>query len=160
MWLVDGTNGSIDSLNKTDNFIVSSNDLNLNDLFFKYGIRIVNDNIQDLRSSMIPIVTGYNGNIPTQKLFNWPFHVIFKSDSEHPISANLDAIKVCLNSHDALPARSVSLFLRGHLITTFSPLLWTPLNTRLLLPLPSSSWTVISFGIPVPFRGSESLVLW
>ena len=93
MWLVDGTNGSIDSLNKTDNFIVSSNDLNLNDLFFKYGIRIVNDNIQDLRSSMIPIVTGYNGNIPTQKLFNWPFHVIFKSDNENPISANLDAIK-------------------------------------------------------------------
>ena len=30
MWLVDGTNRSIDSLNKTDNFIVSSNDLNLN----------------------------------------------------------------------------------------------------------------------------------
>ena len=42
---------------------------------------------------MIPIVTGYNGNIPIQKLFNWPFHVIFKSDNKHPISANLDAIK-------------------------------------------------------------------
>ena len=94
LWLVDGINASMDSLKVLDGyFIATKNEINLDDMLFKYGIRINSDLIQDQRAVDIPIITGYSGNIPQQSFFKWPYHSLLLSDSEHYISKNLDAIK-------------------------------------------------------------------
>ena len=92
--LIDGVNASIDSINNQNGyFIAKKNDLNLDDQLFKYGVRINSDLVQDLRSTEIPIVTGYSNNRPIQELFKWPYYPLISSKSNHPITKNLDGIK-------------------------------------------------------------------
>ncbi len=93
LWLVDGSMVSLDSLRMTGSYVSNKNDLNIDDLLFKYGVRVNPDLVQDLRSSKIPIVTGYSAGIPQQSLFKWPYFPLISSRVKHPISRNLDAIK-------------------------------------------------------------------
>ena len=92
--LIDGVNATIDSINNQNGyFIAKKNDLNLDDQLFKYGVRINSDLVQDLRSTEIPIVTGYSNNRPIQELFKWPYYPLISSKSNHPITNNIDGIK-------------------------------------------------------------------
>ena len=93
LWLIDGAKASMDSLQQNKSFIATNNDLKLSDQLFKYGIRINANLIEDLRSTEIPIVTGYSNNIPQQSYFPWPYYPLLFSDNNHPISKGLDAIK-------------------------------------------------------------------
>ena len=103
LWLVDGVKASMDSLKNKKNFIASKNFLNLDDLFYKYGIRINANLVEDLRSAQIPIVTGYSNNIPKQSLYQWPYFPLVFSEINHPISNKLDEIKCHFtNSIDTL----------------------------------------------------------
>ncbi len=93
LWLIDGVNASMDSLEKSNSFIALKNDLNLDDQLYKYGIRINANLIEDLRSTQIPIVTGYSNNIPQQSYYHWPYYPLLFSKENHPISNGIDAIK-------------------------------------------------------------------
>jgi gliding-associated putative ABC transporter substrate-binding component GldG len=93
LWLIDGVKASMDSLQKSNSFIALKNDLNLDDQLFKYGVRINANLIEDLRSTQIPIVTGYSNNIPQQSYFSWPYYPLLFSEVNHPVSKGLDAIK-------------------------------------------------------------------
>ena len=94
LWLIDGVKASMDSLrNKSGSFIASKNVLNIDDQLFSYGVRVNENLIQDLRSTKIPIITGYSNNIPQQSYFSWPYFALLTSDSEHTISKGLDGVK-------------------------------------------------------------------
>ena len=93
IWLVDGVNASMDSLNNRNFFIATRKNLNIDDMLFKYGVRINSDLIEDLRSTQIPVITGYSNNVPQQSFFAWPYFPLVFSESSHPISKGLDAIK-------------------------------------------------------------------
>ena len=93
LWLIDGAKASMDSLQQNKSFIAVNNDLKISDQLFKYGIRINANLIEDLRSTEIPIVTGYSNNIPQQSYFPWPYYPLLFSENNHPISNGLDAIK-------------------------------------------------------------------
>jgi len=94
LWLLDGVNANMDSLNQTNSyFMATKNQLNLDDMLFKYGVRINADLVQDKRATEIPIITGYSGNMPQQSFFSWPYYPLLLSDSKNPISKDLDAIK-------------------------------------------------------------------
>ena len=94
LFLIDGAIASLDSLNNKDGyFIATKNNLNLDDQLFKYGIRINSNLVQDLRSTEIPVVTGYSNNRPLQELFKWPYYPLVSSGNTHPISKNIDGIK-------------------------------------------------------------------
>ncbi len=94
LWLIDGVNANMDSLQQSDDyFIAQKNHLNLDDMLFKYGVRINADLLQDKRVAEIPIVTGYSGNTPQQSFFKWPYYPLLLSNSKHAVAKNLDAIK-------------------------------------------------------------------
>lgn len=94
LWLIDGVSANMDSLlNKSGAFIATKNDLNIDDQLLTYGVRINANLIEDLRSTKIPIITGYSNNKPQQSYFQWPFFPLLVSDSKHTISKNLDGIK-------------------------------------------------------------------
>lgn len=94
LFLIDGAIASLDSLNNKDGyFIATKNNLNLDDQLFKYGIRINSNLVQDLRSTEIPVVTGYSNNRPLQELFKWPYYPLVSSGNNHPISKNIDGIR-------------------------------------------------------------------
>jgi gliding-associated putative ABC transporter substrate-binding component GldG len=94
LWLVNGVYANMDSLqNKSGAFIAIKNDLNIDDQLKKYGIRINANLIEDLRSTKIPIITGYSNNKPQQSFFDWPYSPLLSSDNQHTITKGLDGIK-------------------------------------------------------------------
>lgn len=66
--------------------------LNLEDMFFKYGARINSNLIQDLNSGAHPVVTGFMGDQPQIRVLPWPYYPIMNYFGEHPTVKNLDAV--------------------------------------------------------------------
>ncbi|MFE3866463.1 gliding motility-associated ABC transporter substrate-binding protein GldG [Flavobacterium sp. LS2P90] len=94
LWLVDQVTVEMDSLyNSSGSTLAYPRDLNLNDLFFKYGIRINPDLIKDERGSPIKLASGDQGSTTQFQEFNWKFAPQVYSNSPHPIVKNLGGIK-------------------------------------------------------------------
>ncbi|WP_348797339.1 gliding motility-associated ABC transporter substrate-binding protein GldG [Flavobacterium adhaerens] len=94
LWLIDQVNAEMDSLyNPTGATLAFPKDLNLNDLFFKYGIRINPDLVKDEQGSPIKLASGEQGSATTYQDFNWKFAPQVYPISVHPIVKNLGGIK-------------------------------------------------------------------
>jgi len=94
LWLVDQVNAEMDSLyNHSGATLAYPRDLNLNDLFFKYGVRINPDLIKDEQGSSIKLASGDPGSATQYNDFNWKFAPQVYPDSKHPIVKNLGGIK-------------------------------------------------------------------
>lgn len=94
LWLLDPTTASMDSLkfNPTGQFVMDRN-LNLDDMLFKYGVRLNTDLIQDINlCNQIPLVVGKMGNAPQTELFPWYYFPLLVSDNNHAINKNLDPV--------------------------------------------------------------------
>ncbi|QDA58641.1 gliding motility-associated ABC transporter substrate-binding protein GldG [Hymenobacter jejuensis] len=66
--------------------------LNLEDLLFKYGVRVNPNLVLDLNSGVIPLVTGMVGDKPNVEPMPWQFYPLINKFSAHPITRNLDAV--------------------------------------------------------------------
>ncbi|WP_339921313.1 gliding motility-associated ABC transporter substrate-binding protein GldG [uncultured Flavobacterium sp.] len=94
LWLVDQVNVEMDSLyNETGATLAFPRDLNLNDMFFKYGFRINPDIVKDEQGSPIKLATGEQGSATQFQEFNWKFAPLVYPESAHPIVKNLGGIK-------------------------------------------------------------------
>lgn len=93
LWLIDPVVASMDSLQVNAETMGISLDLNLTDMFFKYGLRLNNDLVMDLSALQIPIKIGDMGGQPQFDFFPWYFFPILTPTSENPIVKNLNAIK-------------------------------------------------------------------
>lgn len=93
LWLVDATTASLDSLQTTPTFLAQERNLNLNTLFFKYGVRYHSALIQDLNCQAIPIPSGYIGNEPQYKMWAFPYLANFVNFTDHPIVRKMKNIK-------------------------------------------------------------------
>jgi gliding-associated putative ABC transporter substrate-binding component GldG len=94
LWLVDQVNVEMDSLyNPSGSTFALPRDLNLNDMFFKYGFRINPDIIKDEQGSPIKLATGEQGSATQYQQFNWKFAPLVYPMSTNPIVKNLGGIK-------------------------------------------------------------------
>lgn len=108
LWLIDRMQINMDSLTTTSTNIAVPNELNLEDMLFKYGVRINTDLLLDLQAAPVPIVTGYVGNQPKQKLFPWYYFPLLQTESLHPIIHNLNAVKTeFVSSIDTIESENV-----------------------------------------------------
>jgi gliding-associated putative ABC transporter substrate-binding component GldG len=124
IWMIDRLYAEMDSLmRKRSDFIAFDRNLNLDDLLFRYGVRINPDLLQDLQSEKIPMVVGTMGDQPQMQLIPWPYFPLLSNYNGHPISKNLDnVLSIFPNSMDTVAAEGVK--------KTF--LLSSSANTRLL----------------------------
>ena len=94
IWLIDQVTMEMDSLyNDYGSNLAFPRDLNLNDMFFKYGFRINPDLVKDERGSPIKLATGEQGSATQYQEFNWKFAPQVYPISKHPIVKNLGGIK-------------------------------------------------------------------
>ncbi|WP_299824453.1 gliding motility-associated ABC transporter substrate-binding protein GldG [uncultured Pontibacter sp.] len=91
VFFVDALNANMDSVGAGGMFALPYN-LNLEDLLFRYGVRLNPTMIMDLNSGFIPMVTGYAGDRPQTEMINWRFYPLLNNFSKHPITRNLDAV--------------------------------------------------------------------
>ncbi len=93
IWMIDNLYASLDSLQRSEGqFIAFDLGLNLEDLLFKYGVRINQDLVQDLQSDKIPSVIGSTGDKPQIQTLPWPYFPLLRNTTNHPIAKNLDYV--------------------------------------------------------------------
>ncbi len=93
VWLVDKLYAEMDSLmRRQSDFVAYDRDLKLDDLLFKYGVRINSDLVQDLQCDQLPLVVGNFGDQPQMQLAPWYYFPLLTGSDTHPISKNLDYV--------------------------------------------------------------------
>ncbi|GJM28875.1 MAG: gliding motility-associated ABC transporter substrate-binding protein GldG [Cyclobacteriaceae bacterium] len=81
---------------------------NLDDMFFKYGVRINKDLVVDRFGQRYPIVVGTVGNQPNLQWMPWPFYPLINHTGDHPIVKNLDVLSTrFVSSMDTVKAEGV-----------------------------------------------------
>lgn len=94
IWLIEKFETSLDSINKYQFYVPVENNNGLDDMLFKYGVRVMPDLIMDLECSQIPQVIGMAGDKPQTRLFPWPYHLAVASANNHPIVKNIDRVNM------------------------------------------------------------------
>lgn len=90
LWLLDATQMQLDTVSgKTFAF---GKELNLNDFFFKYGIRINPNLVKDVYSAPIVLANGDEREAQYSR-YPWFFSPLSSSANNHPIVSNIEAVK-------------------------------------------------------------------
>ncbi len=93
LWLVEQTAMENDSLfNPRGSAFALPRDLNLNDFFFSYGLRINPALVNDIYSAPIVLASG-NGNDTQFSPYPWFYSPLTTSPNSHPIINNIEAVK-------------------------------------------------------------------
>ncbi|WP_209403181.1 gliding motility-associated ABC transporter substrate-binding protein GldG [Pseudozobellia sp. WGM2] len=103
VWLIDQVNMELDSLlNEQGNAVALPSNLNLTDFFFRYGVRLNADLVNDMYFTQIVLASG-EGNDSQYNPVPWYYHPMVFSKSDHPIVNNLEAVRFQFaNSIDTL----------------------------------------------------------
>ncbi|MEN9684767.1 MAG: gliding motility-associated transporter substrate-binding protein GldG [Bacteroidota bacterium] len=94
IWYIDKLHAELDSLMRSRaEYTAFDRGLELDDILFKYGVRINPDLVQDLNCSKIPIVIGKNADgSPKMQRVPFPYYPFLSARSDNPISKNLDRV--------------------------------------------------------------------
>ena len=93
LWLVEPVLATMDSLQSQESTIGLEQDLNLDDMLFKYGVRLNRDLLLDLTCASLPIRTGQVAGQPQLEFFRWFYFPLLQAASNHPMVRNMNAIK-------------------------------------------------------------------
>ena len=94
LWLVDAVSADMDSLyNETGTILASQRELNLTDMFFKYGIRINPLLVKDEYATPIKLASGNQGSETQMQEYTWKFAPFIYPTSTNPIVKNMEGIK-------------------------------------------------------------------
>jgi ABC-2 type transport system permease protein len=109
IWFIDKLYAEMDSLTRSrSDFVAFDRSLNIEDLLFRYGVRINADLVQDLQCEKIPLVVGNMGNQPQVEFLPWPYFPLLTSYSGHSVAKNLDnVLSIFPNSIDTVKAAGV-----------------------------------------------------
>lgn len=90
MMFLDALSVNMDSASGEGTFAFPYN-TNLNDLLFRYGVRINANYIQDINCGFFPVVAGNMGDQAQIRMLPWPFFPLINAYGDHQIVRNLDA---------------------------------------------------------------------
>lgn len=100
LMLIDKLDAEMDSLQIKNEVIAYDRELNLEDLLFKYGVRINSDLVMDLQGDYLPFDVNGNGQY---ELLPWNYFPVIESKSNHPINKNLGFVSArFVNSIDTV----------------------------------------------------------
>ncbi len=92
IWLIDRLNADLAGMQKMGEMLPTDYPLNLEDILFKYGVRINPNLIVDMQCARIPMKVGAVGGAPQMELFQWYYFPIAAPSSQHPIVKSLDRV--------------------------------------------------------------------
>jgi len=91
MFFLDALHLDMDSI-KGEGTYAFPYQTNLDDMLFRYGVRINKDLVVDRFGQRYPVVVGSMGNQPNLQWMPWPFYPLINHTGDHPIVKNLDAL--------------------------------------------------------------------
>lgn len=93
LWLIDPVFATMDSLQSSESTMGNSLDLRLDDMFFKYGVRLNKNLLLDYNSAAIALRTGQMGGQAQIEYFRWYYFPLLNSASNSNIVKNINPIK-------------------------------------------------------------------
>lgn len=93
LWLTEAVIMDKDSLyGNSGKAVAIMKDLNLNDFFFKYGVRVNPVMVNDLYSAPITLAIGEGSNAQFQPV-QWPYSPLAANNPNHPITTNINPVR-------------------------------------------------------------------
>ncbi|MDR3326850.1 MAG: gliding motility-associated ABC transporter substrate-binding protein GldG [Prevotellaceae bacterium] len=92
-WLLDVIKISQEELSKQGISPVVEVDLNLNDMFFRYGVRVEPSVVQDMQCIQTPVNVAMSGEPAKFESVPWPYSPLLMTNPNHPTTKNLMAVK-------------------------------------------------------------------
>lgn len=109
LWLIDPVYINRDTLTTRGYSLGFKNELNLDDILFKYGVRLNTVLVQDLQSAQVPVNVGFKKGQPDFKPFPWNYYPLILPSANHPIVKNLDLIRTeYIGTLDTVFAKDIS----------------------------------------------------
>jgi len=106
---IDNLHAEQDSLNFKPELVAYDRNLNLTDLFFKYGVRINTDLVMDLQCDFMPFAVGGTKEKPQYEFLHWNYYPLFESKNNHTINKNLGLVAgKFVNSIDTVKAEGIT----------------------------------------------------
>jgi len=103
-WMIDNMYAEFDSLRNSNGFIAFDRGLNLEDILFRYGVRLNENLLQDMQCDKMGQI---DRNTQQTRLVDWPFFPILNG-TDHPISKNLDGVRAMFpNTLDTVKADGI-----------------------------------------------------
>ncbi|HEV8079841.1 MAG TPA: gliding motility-associated ABC transporter substrate-binding protein GldG [Chitinophagaceae bacterium] len=105
IWFLDRLNAEMDSLQLKNQVVAYDRNLNLEDLLFRYGVRINPDLLMDLQCDFLPFAVNTNKQF---EFLHWNYFPLFESKSNHVINKNLGLVAGrFVNSIDTVRSENV-----------------------------------------------------
>ena len=103
-WMIDNMYAEFDSLFKSHGFIAFDRGLNLEDMLFRYGVRLNENLLQDMQCDKLGQI---DPNSQQTRLVDWPFFPILNG-TNNSISKNLDGVRAVFpNTLDTVKAEGI-----------------------------------------------------
>ena len=104
LWVVNALNASLDSLIHNQQFIAMEAGLDIDDILYKYGVRVNFDLVEDMQN--LPLPRTYEGGTPS--LHEWAFFPKLNPTADHPIVRNMDFVMAGFtNSIDTIKSTGI-----------------------------------------------------
>ena len=105
LFFLDRLSAEMDSLQIKNEVIAYDRNLNLNDLLFKYGVRINANLLMDLQCDYLPFDINGNGQF---EFLAWNYFPVLESPENHPINKNIGFVSgQFTNTIDTVEAEGV-----------------------------------------------------
>jgi gliding-associated putative ABC transporter substrate-binding component GldG len=92
VWFIDNLHAEQDSLRYKPTLVAYDRGLNLDDLLFRYGVRINPDLLMDLQCDFLPFAVGGSASNPQFEFLHWNYYPLFEPRGNHLINKNLGLI--------------------------------------------------------------------
>ena len=93
LWLVEPVFATMDSLQSQESTMGVDMDLNLDDMLFKYGVRMNHDLLLDLNCAALPVRTGQVAGKAQLEFYRWFYFPLLQAASDNPIVRSVNPIK-------------------------------------------------------------------
>ena len=93
LWLLDGAQMSNDMLAEGGATPLIELDVNLNDMLFRYGVRLTPTVVEDMQCAYMPVNVARSGEEPRFEPIPWFYMPLLQASPYHPITKTLQAVK-------------------------------------------------------------------
>ena len=98
LWVVNGVRFSEDFLSSQGATPIIALELNINDLLFRYGIRINHALVQDLQCMPVPVDVSSNATEPNWQPMPWTYAPLLLTSQASPITRNVAQVSATMAS--------------------------------------------------------------
>ena len=118
LWMLDMVRMDKDSLFAHPEYIPGDYQLNLDDLLFRYGVRVQPNLVLDLQCSPIWVATGKQGTQQQRQPIAFPYHILTLSNPDHPVSKSVAPVNLLFASTIDTAIRTKTPVKKTALLTT------------------------------------------